>query len=311
MADRSLEAINRMAREDPRALIREADDAYRAFIDGTCARILDGGRVRVLLLAGPSGSGKTTSANMIADAVRRAGHKSHVISLDNFYREANDPLYPRKADGERDLESYEALDLARVRDCLARAARGEAFSVPYYDFKTGRYRADTYDVAASDDGVIIVEGLHALNPDVTAGLPSDRVLKLFVSVSTNLTVGGKRVLSGRKLRFLRRLVRDHLYRGASATRTLSLWDGVLAGEDTYLYPYRGEADITADTFHAYELGLLAPFASEVLRADPSDDPYAAVVANAVELAHPISEALVPQDSLMREFIIGGTYEHLY
>ncbi len=311
MADRALETINQRILADAPALIREADDAYRNFIGDTCAHMLHDG-IRLLLLAGPSGSGKTTSANMLADAVRRAGRSCHVLSLDNFYRNATDPHYPRNERGERDLESCEALDLPLVRSCLSQAVRGEALHVPLYDFKTGMRRTDeTYDIPPSAQGIIIVEGLHALNPALTQGLPKAATRKLFISVSTNLTVGGVRVLSGRKLRFLRRLVRDHLYRAASATRTLSLWRGVLAGEDKYLYPYRSEADITMDTFHSYELGLLAPYAAQVLHADPSDDPYAAVVAHAVELAQSVDEDLVPQESLMREFIVGGIYEHLY
>ncbi len=311
MAERDLSVINRQAQTDPTVLIREADGAYRDFIRDVCRRMTEEHK-RLLLLAGPSGSGKTTTANMIADGIRRAGHTCHVISLDNFYREIDDPQYPRTEDGERDLETYRALDLPMLRACLKKAADGDGFSVPIYDFKTGYYRKETYDIPASEDGVIVVEGLHALNPEVTVGLPGERALKIFISVSTNLTVDGVRVLSGHKLRFLRRMVRDYLYRGADASRTADLWDNVRRGEDLYLYPYRGEADLTADTFHAYEAGLMAPLAIQVMAKEPTiSDPYVKAIADAIQLAVPISEKLVPQDALMREFIQGGIYEHLY
>ncbi len=309
--ERDLSIINRQAQSDPAALIREADGAYRDFIGGVCRRMIDQHK-RLLLLAGPSGSGKTTTANMIADGIRKDGHTCHVISLDNFYREIDDPMYPRTPEGHRDLETYRALDLPMLRACLQKAADGEAFSVPIYDFKTGYYREETYDIEASDDGVIVVEGLHALNPEVTVGLSSERALKIFISVSTNLTVDGMRVLSGHKLRFVRRVVRDYLYRGAEASRTAALWNNVRRGEDLYLYPYRGEADVTADTFHAYEAGLMAPLAAKILTGEALlDDPYVKETAEAIQLAVPISEKLVPQDALMREFIQGGIYEHLY
>ena len=311
MADRRLEDITRALRTDAQAVVRTADDRYRTFIRETAQALTSDHRVRILLLSGPSGSGKTTTANLIADEVRAAGHESHVISLDNFYRETADPLYPRLPDGTRDVESCEALDLPLARATLARAAMGEAFSVPRYDFKTGSYAGEPYRFGATDDGLVIIEGLHALNPALTSSIPRGCCRKLFISVSTNLTYGGERVLSGCKLRFVRRLVRDHLYRGADARMTLAMWPGVLRGEDLYLYPYRTEADITADTFHEYEAGLMAPFALRVLEDAPASDPFVRTVMEAMRLSQPVDERLIPEDSLMREFIPGGKYEHLY
>ncbi len=311
MADRSLEELNRALREDARAVIEAEDARYRAFVTEVAERVTESGNVRILLLAGPSGSGKTTTANMIADAVRARGHESHVVSLDNFYREAHDPYYPKKPDGTRDFESCDALDLPLACRTLRLAAQGEAFDVPHYDFKSGCYFPEPYRFGATEDGLLIVEGLHALNPVLTEAIPHDRCVKLFISVSTNLTYGAERVLSGRKLRFVRRLVRDSLYRGASADLTLSMWPGVLHGEDTYLYPYRDAADICMDTFHAYEAGLMAPFALRVLNEATDKDDFVRTVCEAMRLSHPIEDALVPQDALMREFIPGGKYEHLY
>lgn len=311
MADRSLEELNRALREDARAVICAEDARYRDFVSDVARRVTESGKIRILLLAGPSGSGKTTTANMIADAVRALGHESHVVSLDNFYREAQDPLYPKKPDGTRDYESCDALDLPLACRTLRRAARGEAFDVPHYDFKSGCYFPKPYHFHATEDGLLVVEGLHALNPALTQAIAHDRCIKLFISVSTNLTYAGERVLSGRKLRFARRLVRDFLYRGASADLTLSMWPGVLHGEDTYLYPYRGVADIHMDTFHAYEVGLMAPFALRVLAEATDKDAFVRTVCEAMRLSYPVEEAIVPRDALMREFIPGGKYEHLY
>ena len=165
--------------------------------------------IRVLLLAGPSGAGKTTTANLIADAVRARGFESLVVSLDNFYRDHRDPDYPRLANGERDMESAHALRLDEVRDCLSRILLGQGFSIPKYDFKVGRATART-EHGAIAHGCVIVEGLHALNPAVAEHLPEGGVLRLFVSLSTNITEDGERLISGRKLRFLRGACRSPL-----------------------------------------------------------------------------------------------------
>ena len=289
----------------------EADEAfYTKQVSEVAERIVRDG-VQVLLLAGPSGAGKTTTANLIADAVRAGGFDALIVSLDNFYRDHTDPAYPRLKSGERDMESAEALDLSRIRDCLSCILLGKAFSIPRYDFKQGRAVGETAH-APMRHGCVIVEGLHALNPAITQHLPEGRVLKLFVSVSTNIAdESGVRILSGRKIRFLRRLVRDSIFRGADVLATLSVWQSVLDGEDKYLYPYKETADLFFNTFHTFELGVLKDMAADRITAAGIDDPYLCVVERALACIAPLSPALVPKSSLIREFIAGGIYEDRY
>ena len=283
---------------------------YTAHIGEVADRIA-ASDIRVLLLAGPSGAGKTTTANLIADAVRERGLSSMVVSLDNFYRDHRDPAYPRLANGERDMESCDALDLSRVSECLRSILLGEAFSIPRYDFKIGRAESETA-YAPVLHGCVIVEGLHALNPAITEHLPSGGVLRLFVSVSTNiLDMRGERILSGRKLRFLRRLVRDSIYRGAEVGATLAVWQSVLDGEDKYLYPYKNTADLFFDTFHTFEPGVLKDMAAQRIETARIDDPYLNTVARALKVIEPLCPSLVPRSSLIREFIAGGIYEDRY
>ena len=140
----------------------------------------------------------------------------------------------------------------------------------------------------------------------------DRVLRVFISVSTNINDGDVRILSGRKLRFVRRMVRDSVYRGADAERTLEMWGNVLAGEDKYLYPYRTLADVDFNTFHAFEVGVMRRFAEKLISRELAEkNEYAKVVITALSMAEPISDELIPRDSLIREFITGGIYEEFY
>ena len=267
--------------------------------------------IRLILLAGPSGSGKTTTANLISDAIRELGEESIVISLDDFYKTHDDPAYPKSESGEHDYECPEALDLELIAKTLKAITDGEGFSVPKYDFKTGS-RQFFKEYPSAKDRCVVIEGLHALNPKISDHLPAEKIYKIFVSVSTNINADDKRLLSGRKVRFIRRLVRDSIYRGADAERTLAMWRAVLEAEDIYLYPYKATANIAFDTFHIFELGVMKSFAEELLTEElASREPYVSVVLEALKNIEPIDIELVPANSLIREFVPGGIYEHLY
>ncbi len=310
MPDICVQTINEAVRNERDAFVLRSEKEYKERLSALAGKVV-GERVRAVLLAGPSAAGKTTTANLLADAIRSLGHRAEVVSLDNFYRDSTDPAYPRFENGERNMECAEALRLDKIRECLGKIENDEGFTVPVYDFKYARaVGEETY--SPLHDGCVILEGLHALNPLITADLPADaHVLRLFVSLSTNLVdTNGDRLMSGRKMRFVRRLVRDHLYRAASGERTLSLWKHVLDGEQLYLYPYKALADVAFDTFHGFEPSVLRPFAEDLLE-EIRDDEYAAVILSAIRKVAPMDIAAVPDDSLIREFIPGGIYEDKY
>ena len=309
MAEITIARLNEAILRGAETVARD-EAQYEARIAAVADRIA-AEEVKVLLLAGPSGAGKTTTANLIADAARARGLDALVVSLDNFYRDHRDPAYPLLPNGERDYESCDALDLPRIRECLSRILRGEDFLIPKYDFKLGRAVSETA-YAPMLHGCVIVEGLHALNPAIAAHLSEGGVLRLFVSVSTNIVDGsGARLLSGRRIRFLRRLVRDSIFRGADVALTLSLWGSVMEGENKYLYPYKESADVFFDTFHTFEPGVLKTMAAERIAASGIEDPYLAVIGRALSLIEPLPAELVPRESLIREFIAGGVYEDRY
>ena len=286
-------------------------DFYKEFIKEAVDRVAKNEKIRIILLAGPSGSGKTTTANMLADEIRARSLQSFVISLDDFYRDQNDPEYPRLENGERDLESVDALNLSDIEKTLAAIAEGRDFAVPKFDFKLGG-RVEMRDFEKISHGCVIIEGLHAMNPKIFEHLPSEKILRIFISVSTNINDSGERILSGRKLRFTRRMIRDSIYRGADAPRTLGMWGNVIAGEEKYLYPYRKYADIDFDTFHAYEPCVMRKYAEKLISKQLAEENgYAKTVLSALSAVSPIDESLVPRDSLLREFITGGIYEEFY
>ena len=311
MAELDVKVLNERVSLDPVQAVAEAEQVYHKRVGEIADYVVSHGDIRVILLAGPSGSGKTTTANLIKDALILRGEESIVVSLDDFYRDAGDPGYPRLENGERDFECPESLHLCEIADLIGKISRAEPFRLPKYDFKVGR-RVEISDPISLPRGCVIIEGLHALNPRIYEGLSDGSILKLFVSVSTNVNREGERILSGRKIRFLRRLVRDSIYRGADALRTLSMWQEVLAAEDIYLYPYKGLADIAFDTFHLFELSVMKPYAVGLLTDGvTSVSEYAAVVSSALSCIDAIEEKLVPENSLIREFIPGGIYEDIY
>jgi uridine kinase len=288
--------------KDPTRAILSAESSYHSKINSIADNVSENDSIKIILLAGPSGSGKTTSAALLAESIKAKGRECVVISLDDFYRDSTDPLYPRTESGERDFEAVEALNIPLLEKTLIDVASGRDFEVPRYDFKKA-CRVEGAKYSKISHGCAIIEGIHALNPRVSEHLPMDRVFRLFISVSTNVNILGERIISGRKLRFIRRMVRDSIYRAADARRTLEMWKNVLIGEDKYLYPYRILADASFDTFHDFEVSVMRPYVERLISpALAEENPYAKTVLSAVGRVPEISESLVPKNSLIREFI---------
>ncbi len=311
MAEIKLNYINNMANA-PDEFIKLCEDKYHCLVGEIAEKIVSDENIRLILLAGPSGSGKTTTANLLCDAVKMRGKGCIVLSLDDFYRDSTDILYPKLPNGERDFEAPEALNLPDLKETISDIAENREFKIPKFDFKLAR-RVSVQTHTKPGHGCVIIEGLHALNPKIFSHLDKSRMLKIFISVSTNINdENGSRLISGRKLRFIRRMVRDNFYRNSDAERTLSLWQNVLKGEDLYLYPNRSNADIDFNTFHEFEPCIMKPFAMKLL---PDELMQKSEFLNTVKVfldkVESIDEKYLPQNSLIREFIIGGMYEHLY
>ncbi|MBQ8208301.1 MAG: hypothetical protein IJZ89_06165 [Clostridia bacterium] len=312
MAEIQLKEISEALADDIVACVKEADLEYMKSINDV-ADALEQKGAKIVLLSGPSSSGKTTTANILKDHLAERGHKTVIVSLDNFYRDKDDPGYPKDDNGMQDYEAVESLHIDKIRDCLKKLLSGEDVSIPRYVFEEGRAQQAAIPINLPENGLVIMEGLHALNPVITEGLDSSHIIKMFISVSTNINEGKRRILSGRKIRFIRRMTRDSLYRGSSAAATLARWSSVLAGEDKYLYPFKETADFRINTFHKYELAVMKPFAEKAISDSESElfGEYIEIIKSALAKFRAADISNVPQTSLIREFIPGGKYESQY
>lgn len=299
-----LEQINDAALSDPKRMIHEVEGAYRDCLRNIARNVIEQhDTVRLIMLAGPSSSGKTTTAHLLKAYLSEFSRKAHIISLDDFYRGAG--LAPMLPNGKYDYESVEALNEEKIKECLNAAIKTGKLYVPTYNFSLGRPEETEreYDIGSSD--IVIVEGIHGLNPLFTGGLPRNVCLKLYVSVKQQIKDANGEVISPMDLRLVRRIVRDVQFRSTTADRTISMWPEVEAGEDRYIRPYRLSADYTVNSIHIYEPCVLRTAAIPLLREIASDSPNyrkARDLESRLMRFEPIDSALVPENSMLREFL---------
>lgn len=300
----NLSYINTQARQAPLTLIEQAEDRYASIVCSIAERIRQEEGREIILLAGPSASGKTTTAAMLAKAVQESGRQAYFISLDNFYLDQD--RSPRLPDGTPDFETVHALDLPLIDETLNRLLREGRCEAPLFDFTTGRRRAESERIMLARGDVIVVEGLHALNPLIEAGLPGDRLLRVYVNISSRIYDDrGRIVLNKRNLRFVRRMIRDYHYRSSTVDNTFRLWAGVRRGEDAYLFPFKDRADVRINSIHLYEPCLFRDEAISLLREIDADSPWyadARRLAAALGCFQPLPHDMAPQSSLLREFL---------
>ena len=273
--------------------------------DMICAR-----GARAVMLAGPSSSGKTTSANRLATQLRMHGKKPILMSLDDYYVD-RDKIAPGP-DGKLDLEHINTIDTELFGVHLRALLAGETVELPSFNFKSGKREWRGHKLQLDADSVIIIEGLHALNPVMLPkDLAPDAVFKLFVCPLLPLNLDLHNRIPSSYLRLLRRIVRDFEGRGASVSRTLSMWDSVRAGEAKWIFPYQDQADVIFNSSTLYELSVLKKHIFPLLVAVEPDDEYYEEVRAIVKVLNFIHAADVddeiPPTSLVREFIGGNSF----
>lgn len=299
-----LEYINEKVTTDTKQFIKDCEKEYQSIIDKTVKKIIEEDGREIIMLAGPSSAGKTTTAKRLKQGLQAKGVTTYVLSLDDFYLNRED--IPYLPDGSQDYETVHALDLDRLENDLNSLLRGETVKTPVFDFTTGR-RSDTEfnTITLGQEDVVIIEGLHALNPIITDKVHG-KLLKVYINVSSRIyDENGKLILNKRNFRFLRRMIRDYKFRASSVDNTYKLWKNVTAGEDKYLFPYRDNADIKGNTIHLYEPCVIKKQALPLLRdsevsAEFKED--AEKLCAALERFFDIDENEVPEDSLLREFL---------
>ena len=252
---------------------------------------------KLLLLSGPSCAGKTTTSKRLQANLVKRGKGISVISLDDFY--LGPEKSPKTPDGKPDFESIYALDLPYIQECFSDLVKGKTVKTPTFDFNLHGRTDEYHEMKLGDGDICIVEGLHALNPLITADLIEPKyIFKIFLESYKNSE-------SPEKTRILRRLVRDYHYRSSDANRTFEMWDNVVSSELINIRPFSRYANATINTYFEYEAGVLKKPALEVLSTlDDSGeyDSLAREIKDSLEYVHSVPLDMVPKDSLLQEFI---------
>lgn len=304
-----LEEINRRIATRPKNFVEEFESRFNHAIEDRADQIAKDHAYKIVMVSGPSASGKTTTTLKLERYLEERGLEAHTISLDDFFLPRKEA--PKKEDGSNDYETVYSLNLELLENCCAMLVRGEKTPMPKYDFLTGLSNLSAYELQLRENEVVLMEGIHALNDIVTQHLPQDRLMKLYVSVSSGIAdCDGHLILRKRQLRLLRRLVRDYRYRGSSAANTFSMWEDVVKGEEQYVLPFKRQADYTLDTTFPFDPCVLKPQAMPLLR-EAAEDPLwkhrAEELLCALEKVEEADRELLPKTSILREFVGGSIY----
>ena len=292
-----------------RELIRVNEALHERSFAATATEIVNRG-ARAVLIAGPSSSGKTTSANRVATKLRVLGKTPILLSLDDYYIDRQ-YIHPDE-NGEIDYEHINMIDVPQFNADLEALLNGERVEIPHFDFKTGSRQMLGHFVQLSEDSLLIIEGLHGLNPQLlTPRIDKRLIFKLYVSALTTLNLDDHNRIPTTDVRLLRRMVRDYETRGASIERTLGMWDSVKRGERRWIFPYQESADEIMNTSLVYELAVLKKHIYPLLQAVQPDSPCYDEVINTIKFLNYISDAAVedeiPPTSILREFVGGNTF----
>lgn len=262
---------------------------------------------RIILLGGPSSSGKTTSTRKLALYLSSLGLNPYYLGLDDYFKDKSE--YKVDENGEKDFESLNAIDLNLFNAQLKSLLEGKKVSVPTYNFILGKKEYKGRNIELKENDLILIEGLHCLNEQLTKDISRSAKLKIYVSPFTPLSIDRHNHLSTTDIRLLRRMIRDNRTRGFNVENTLQIWQKVREGETKYVFPYTNEANIVLNTAHVYEVGILRVYAEPMLYSVPMDSEYyleARRLINELQMFFPIPSEYLSDTNILREFV-GGSY----
>lgn len=266
--------------------------------------------VKLVLLAGPSSSGKTTSCKRLSIQLAVNGLKPLQISLDDYFVDRDKT--PKDASGEYDYESIYALDLDLINEQFNALFRGEEVELPKYDFQSGKSKKSGNKLKMNDNNVLVVEGIHALNPELTAHIPQEQIFRVYASALTTILLDNHNYIPTTDNRLLRRIIRDYKYRGVSAQETIHRWPSVRAGENKWIFPFQENADAMLNTAMLYELAVIKTQAEPLLQQVPENcEEYAEAyrLLKFLKYFKGIPYNNLPPTSLLREFLGGSSFHY--
>lgn len=266
--------------------------------------------VKLVLLAGPSSSGKTTSCKRLSIQLAVNGLKPLQISLDDYFVDREKT--PKDASGEYDYESIYALDLDLINEQFNALFRGEEVELPKYDFQSGKSKKSSNKLKMNDNNVLVVEGIHALNPELTAHIPQEQIFRVYASALTTILLDNHNYIPTTDNRLLRRIIRDNKYRGVSAQETIHRWPSVRAGENKWIFPFQENADAMLNTAMLYELAVIKTQAEPLLQQVPENcEEYAEAyrLLKFLKYFKGIPYNNLPPTSLLREFLGGSSFHY--
>lgn len=266
--------------------------------------------VKLVLLAGPSSSGKTTSCKRLSIQLAVNGLKPLQISLDDYFVDREKT--PKDASGEYDYESIYALDLDLINEQFNALFRGEEVELPKYDFQSGKSKKSGNKLKMNDNNVLVVEGIHALNPELTAHIPQEQIFRVYASALTTILLDNHNYIQTTDNRLLRRIIRDYKYRGVSAQETIHRWPSVRAGENKWIFPFQENADAMLNTAMLYELAVIKTQAEPLLQQVPENcEEYAEAyrLLKFLKYFKGIPYNNLPPTSLLREFLGGSSFHY--
>lgn len=301
---RSIEWINELAVQSPQELVALSEQLYREQIERAAQGIAAGqGEFTVLLVSGPSASTKTTTSLKLSQRLEELGIRSVVISLDDFFVDRR--TLPRLPNGDTDFESIATVDLPELDRCLGKLLADREADFPIFDFPQGRPSAQRRHISIGEGSLMIMEGIHALNPAITGKQDPSDFRRVYISPNSDYYLREERILKARLIRLTRRIVRDFFHRGNPVENTLRMWGNVVDSEKVNILPFKKEADFIIDSTVLYEPAIYGYWLDRILDQSVIGEQYLPrlqELISALDRFHPLSPDLVPADTVLREFL---------
>ena len=266
--------------------------------------------IKIVLIAGPSSSGKTTTCKRLSVQLAVNGIKPIGISLDDYFLDRDKT--PRDEKGDYDFENLHALNLPLFNEQLTALFKGEEVELPRYDFPTGTSQKSGKKLRLGENEILVVEGIHALNPELTSQIPNEQIFRVYASALTTVLLDNHNYIPTTDNRLLRRIIRDHKYRAVTAQETIRRWPSVRAGENKWIFPFQENADAMFNTAMLFELAVIKSQAEPLLEAVPENCPEHAEAYRLLKFLRyikPIPETQIPPTSLLREFLGGSSFQY--